>query len=165
MIRGATGCDVRNTNCLLNNMSWKKSATYFKEISTGLSISCGTAFLSLIPKDTLLQLALRTLKWSIQPVAPRLKCPFSFFESARFLYLILYRQVSHGLGWPANAMFFYNRIREKQCFTLPVVNDNEIVRSSSDGEEGKIGLICLVRYIWNCWRRRVSQFLVTLDNG
>ena len=30
-------------------------------------------------------------------------------------------------------MFFYNGIREKQFFTLPVVNDNEIVRSTSDG--------------------------------
>ena len=37
-------------------------------------------------------------------------------------------------------MFFYNRIREKQFFTLPVVNDNEIVRSTSNGVEGKSGL-------------------------
>ena len=47
-------------------------------------------------------------------------------------------------------MFFYNRIREKQFFTLPVVDDNEIVRGTSDGIEGKsskTGLICLVRYI------------------
>ena len=58
-----------------------------------------------------------------------------------------YRRVSHGLGWPAKAMFFYNEIREKQFFTLPVVNDNEIVRSTSDGVEGKTGLICLVHYI------------------
>ena len=76
-----------------------------------------------------------------------------------------YRRVSHGLGWPANAMFFYNGIREKQFFTLPVVNDNEIVRSTSNGEEGKTDLICLVRYISKCWCRRVSHFLVTLDNG
>ena len=60
--------------------------------------------------------------------------------------LSLYRRVSHGLGWPANAMFFYNRIREKQFFTLPVVNDNEIVRRTSDGVEGKTGIIRLVRY-------------------
>ena len=46
---------------------------------------------------------------------------------------------SHGLGWPANAMFFYNRIRERQFFTLPVVNNNKIVRNMSDGEEGKSG--------------------------
>ena len=40
-------------------------------------------------------------------------------------------------GWPANAMFICNRIREKQFFfTLPVVNDNEIVRTTSDGVEG-----------------------------
>ena len=42
---------------------------------------------------------------------------------------------------------FYNRIHEKQFFTLPVVNDNEIVRSTSEGVEGKTGLICLVRCI------------------
>ena len=75
------------------------------------------------------------------------------------------RRVSHGLGWPANAMFFYNRIREKHFFILPVVNDNEIVRSTSDGAERKSGFICLVRYIQSCWCRRVSQFLVTLGNG
>ena len=39
-------------------------------------------------------------------------------------------------------VFFYNRIREKQFFTLPVVNDNEIVRNTSGVEEGKPGLIC-----------------------
>ena len=75
------------------------------------------------------------------------------------------RRVSHGLGWPANPMFFYNRIHEKQFFTLPVVNDNEIVRNTSDVVEGKSGLICLVCYIQSCWCRRVLQFLVTLDNG
>ena len=32
--------------------------------------------------------------------------------------------------------FFYNRIREKK-FSLPVVNDNEIVRNTSDRVEGK----------------------------
>ena len=37
-------------------------------------------------------------------------------------------------------MFFYFRIREKQFFILPVVNDNGIVRSTSDGVEGKSGL-------------------------
>ena len=42
---------------------------------------------------------------------------------------------------------FYNRIREKQFFTLPVVNDNEIVQRTSDGVEGKTGIIRLVRYI------------------
>ena len=57
------------------------------------------------------------------------------------------RRVSHDLGWPANAMFFHNGIRQKQFFTLPVVNDNEIVRSTSDGAEGKTDLICLVSYI------------------
>ena len=51
--------------------------------------------------------------------------------------LPVYRRVSHGLGWPANAMFFYNRIRENNFFTLPVVDDNEIVRGTSDGIEGK----------------------------
>ena len=34
---------------------------------------------------------------------------------------------------PMPCFFFYNRIREKQFFTLPIVNDNEIVRSTSDG--------------------------------
>ena len=35
----------------------------------------------------------------------------------------------------------------------------------SDGEEGKSGLICLVPFIRSCWCRRVSRFVVTLDNG
>ena len=61
--------------------------------------------------------------------------------------------------------FFYNRIRKKKSFTLPFVNDNEIVGSTSDEVEGKSSLICLVRYIRSCWCRRVLQFLVTLDNG
>ena len=76
----------------------------------------------------------------------------------------LHIRVSHCLGWPANAMFFffYNRIREKQFFTLPVVEENEIVRSTSDGVEEKSGLICLVRYIRSCWSWRVS---LTLDTG
>ena len=47
------------------------------------------------------------------------------------------RRLSHGLGWPANAMFFCNRIREKQFFTLPVVNDIETVRNTSGVVEGK----------------------------
>ena len=51
------------------------------------------------------------------------------------------------LGGQPTPCFFYQRIREKQFFTLPVVNDNEMVRSTSDGVEGKSGLICLVRYI------------------
>ena len=42
---------------------------------------------------------------------------------------------------------FYNRIRVKQFFALPIINDNEIVRTKSDRVEGKSGLICLVRYI------------------
>ena len=37
--------------------------------------------------------------------------------------------------------FFCNRINEKHFFTLPVVNDNQIVRSTSDGVEGKLGLV------------------------
>ena len=81
--------------------------------------------------------------------------------------------MEYGLEWPTNAIFFfffYHRIREKQLFTLPVVNDNEIVRSTSDGVVGKSGLICLVRYIrtrieLSCWCRRVSQFLLTLTMG
>ena len=47
------------------------------------------------------------------------------------------------LGGQPTPYFFYVRIREKQFFTLPVVNDNEFVRSTSDGVEGKSGLICL----------------------
>ena len=62
-------------------------------------------------------------------------------------------------------MFFYNRIHEKQIFTLSVVHDNEIVRSTCNGVEGKSGLICVVRYIRSCWCRCVSRFLVTLDDG
>ena len=65
--------------------------------------------------------------------------------------------------------FFYNRIREEQLFTLPVVDDNEIVRSTSYGEEGKPGLICLVRYIQGCSGLptyfAISSYPVTLDDG
>ena len=53
-------------------------------------------------------------------------------------------------------------------FTTKFAKSNFLpCRSSStfDGVERKPGLICLVRYIWSCWCRRVSQFLVTLDNG
>ena len=35
-------------------------------------------------------------------------------------------------GQPTPCFFFYNRIREKQYFTLPV-NDNEIAQSSPMG--------------------------------
>ena len=52
-----------------------------------------------------------------------------------------HRRVSHGLGWPANAMFFLQQNSRKSIFTLPDVNDNEIVRSTSDRVEGKSGLI------------------------
>ena len=69
-----------------------------------------------------------------------------FLWPPRYVKLV-YRRVSHGLGWPTNVMFFYNRVCEKHFFTLPVINENEIVRSTSDGVEGKSGLICLVRYI------------------
>ena len=65
-------------------------------------------------------------------------------------------------------MFFFAtefaKIREKQFFTLPVVNDNEIVRSTSDEVEGKSGLICLVGLHSKVLVPRVSQFLVTLGN-
>ena len=47
------------------------------------------------------------------------------------------------LGGQPTSFFFYNRIREKQFFTLPVVNDNEIVRNTSGVVEGKAGLINL----------------------
>ena len=91
-------------------------------------------------------------------------CP-AYFSAAWYFHYPRHRRVSHGLGWPANAMFFYNRIREKQFFTLPVVNDNEIVRNTTDGAEKKSGSISSMRCIRSCWYRRVSQFLVTLDNG
>ena len=55
--------------------------------------------------------------------------------------------------------FFLNRlIREKLddwSFSLPVINDNQIVRNTSDGVEGNSGLICLVCNIRSCWCRRV----------
>ena len=57
--------------------------------------------------------------------------------------------------------FFFTTEFAKKLFTLPVVNDNEIVPSTSGGIEG----ICLVRYICSCWCRRTSQFLVILDTG
>ena len=88
-------------------------------------------------------------------------------ESVDILDVLLsHRRVSHGLGWWASQCHdFYNKFREKQFFTLPVVNDNEIVRSTSDGVESKPGLICLVRYTQSCWCQHVLQILVTLDNG
>ena len=90
--RGATGWmlhfNVRNTNCLLNNMSFgigleKVGHIFQGNIYRSVDIMW-PAFSSPIPKDMLLrrQMVLRTLKWSIQPVAPRLKSPS--FESARF---------------------------------------------------------------------------------
>ena len=59
-------------------------------------------------------------------------------------------------------MFFFTTEFAKNSFffTLPDVSENEIVRSTSVRVEGKSGFICLVRYIRNCWSRRVSQFLV-----
>ena len=57
------------------------------------------------------------------------------------------------------------KLYEKQFFILHFVKDNEIVRSTSGGVEGKSGLICLVRNIRSCWCRRVSHFLVALDTG
>ena len=76
-----------------------------------------------------------------------------------------FRIVLGGQPTPCFSFFFWNIIGKKQCFTLPVVNNNEIVWSTSDGVKGKSGLTCLVRYCWSCWCRRVLQFLVTLDNG
>ena len=100
---------------------------------------------------------------------PKTRTKTAVFHLACFLTWKLQmqpkRRVSHGLGGQPTPCFFYNRFREKQCFTLPVVKDNEIVRSTSNGVEGKSGLICLVSYIRSCWCRRVLQFLVTLDNG
>ena len=66
-----------------------------------------------------------------------------------------HRRVSHGLGWPANAMLFLQQNSQKAIFTLPVVNDNEIVRRTSTGVEGKSGLICLVCHTRSCWCQRV----------
>ena len=103
--------------------------------------------------------------------------PFSELPATDMWQNSTWRQPSPGvfkidefcMVWVASqrhvVFFFCNRIREKQFFTLPVVNDNEIVQSTSSGVEGKSGLIFLVRYIRSCWCRRVSQFLVTLDNG
>ena len=51
------------------------------------------------------------------------------------------------LGGQPTQCFFCNRIREKQFFTLPVVNDNKIVRITSDGVEmleGKSGSVCYI---------------------
>ena len=92
-------------------------------------------------------------------------CMHKAWDAAKSVTSLSYRRVSHGLGWPTKAMFFYNRIRKKQFFTMLVGNEKEIVRNTPDGVEGKSGLICLERYIRSCWCRRVSQFLVTLDNG
>ena len=69
------------------------------------------------------------------------------------------------LGGQPTPCFFLQQNSRKQFCTLPVVNDNEIVRSTSDGVEGKSGLIYLVRFIRSCWCRRFSQFLATLDTG
>ena len=61
-------------------------------------------------------------------------------------------------------MFFFQQNSRKAFFLLRVVNDNEIVRNTSDGLGGKSGLICMVHYIRSCWCRRVLQFLHTLEN-
>ena len=52
-----------------------------------------------------------------------------------------------GAGQPSPCFFTTEFAVKSNFFTLPVVNDNEIVRSTSDWVEGKSGLICLVRYI------------------
>ena len=62
------------------------------------------------------------------------------------LHIDEFRIVLGGRPTPCFFFFFYNRIHEKQFFTLPVVHDHKIVQSTSDGVEGKSGLICLVRY-------------------
>ena len=86
-------------------------------------------------------------------------------------------RVSYGLGWPANAMYFYNRIRERTIFSLKV-NDNEIVQNTSDGLEGKSGLMfgalylkllvptCLAisRYPWH-WEETKWLWLATQDHA
>ena len=58
---------------------------------------------------------------------------------------------SFAWSWVASQrhVFFFATEFVKSNFLpeLPVVNDNEIVRCTSDGVEGKTGLIFLVRYI------------------
>ena len=61
--------------------------------------------------------------------------------------MIEYRRVSHGVGWPANAMFFFQQNSRKEIFILPVVHDNKIMRNMSHGVEGKSGLICLMCHL------------------
>ena len=58
---------------------------------------------------------------------------------------LVYRRVSHG-GQPTPC-FFSQQNSLKAIFTLPVVNDNEIVRSTFDGVEGKSGLT----FVPNFW--------------
>ena len=69
------------------------------------------------------------------------------------------------LGGQPTPCYFTTEFAKSIFFTLPVVNDNEIVRNTSDGVKKKSGLICSVRYIRSCWCRCGSQFLITLDNG
>ena len=64
-------------------------------------------------------------------------------EPEKLVWIDDFRMVFGGQKMPC---LFYNRIREMQFFTLPDVNDNEIVRSTFDRVEGKSGLFCLVRY-------------------
>ena len=62
------------------------------------------------------------------------------------------KKVLHGTSfawsWVASQrhVFFATEFTKSICFTLPVVNDNEIVRNTSGVVEGKSGLICLVCY-------------------
>ena len=120
--RGATGWmlhfNVRNTNCLLNNMSFgigleKVGHIFQGNIYRSVDIMW-PAFSSPLPKDTLLrrQTVLRTLKWTIQPVALRLKSPL--FESARFLYLLIHCSYNDFVHFRKGACVHYVMISKIQ---------------------------------------------------
>ena len=68
------------------------------------------------------------------------------------------------LGSQPMPFSFYNRIHESH-FSMPVVNDNEIARNTSEGLEGKSGFICLERHIRSCYCRRVLNFWLPLRTG
>ena len=54
--------------------------------------------------------------------------------------MVCYWRVSHGLGWPANAIFFYNRFREKPCFPCRSPMITRSCETRPMGWKGKSGL-------------------------
>ena len=62
-----------------------------------------------------------------------------------------------------HVFFFTTEFAKSNFFTLSVVNDNEIVRSTSDGVEGKSGFLLVSKLsVPTCL---AISGIITLDNG